>query len=308
MLPSIQQDFYSFLQRLQQHFVLSEDFNEAAAKRGSRQLQALLHARISLVCLYNKGSPLSARRSIQERVGLLHFLLQLFFFFIPWFVFTCCNCMQLLVFCSQGPWLLPQETAAAAAAAAATTAAAAAGTEMNAPQALQLQQQALASEAASGHIICCFILNASAALYLIILQSNCLQRCFTNCLYSRVHAAIVDLCNRLVRPQPPAAAAADAAAATVSLFCLSVSCCCCCCCLVCLLVVLLSLVSLLLLLLLLSLVCLLVGLLPLFPSLPVSACCRLSPFVFVFLCVCLSLLLLSISFYILFLAVSFCCI
>ncbi|KAL8436514.1 hypothetical protein ACSSS7_001677 [Eimeria intestinalis] len=177
---SVDHDFYVFVRRLREHFVASEDFTVAAIKRAHRRLHSLLKARIGLVEISVQG-PFAVGRDVETAIAPIRCCMLFFLFFIPWVFIISLSLAQLYLVSNRpiagppDPLAPPEEDAA-----------------------LPFDRDAALNDEGFTLIVANLLINLLAIAYLACVQTRCIEDCFASCLYSRVHAAVIEFCNRLV--------------------------------------------------------------------------------------------------------------
>ncbi|KAL8273553.1 hypothetical protein Esti_002619 [Eimeria stiedai] len=175
---SVDHDFYAFVRRLREQFVPSEDFTAAAIRRAHRRLHSLLKARIGLVEAYVQG-PFAVGREVEIAVAPLRCCMLSFLFFLPWLITMCLNLALLYVASNAAIAGLPDPVASP---------------EEKAP----LEREPALNDECFTLIVTNLLVNLFATVYLACAQTRCIEDCFASCLYSRIHVAVVQFCDRLV--------------------------------------------------------------------------------------------------------------
>ncbi|KAL8442412.1 hypothetical protein Emed_007288 [Eimeria media] len=178
---SVDHDFHSFVRRLREQFITGEDFTVAAIKGAHRRLHALLKARTSLVGVYVQG-PLAVGREVETAVAPLRCCILFFLFFLPWIFTMCLNLAQLYLL-SAAFTTKPQEPLESLS-----------PTEEGVP----LGRETPGNDEALTLIVANVIVNLLATAFLACAQTRCVEDCFASCFFSRIHAAVVNFCNRLI--------------------------------------------------------------------------------------------------------------
>ncbi|XP_026193050.1 uncharacterized protein LOC34617340 [Cyclospora cayetanensis] len=190
---SIDCDFYRFVDRLRAAFVPSVDFSIAVIKRAHRRLHSLLKARRALVDPAAQG-PFAIIRDVNASLACPRFFLLLFLYFVPWLFTLCCNLAQLLAIYGASGRIAEDSNSA-------VTEAPGAGGDTVDNVAIgppPLDMETVLNDEGFWFIAGSLLINLSAVLYLSVLTSRCAESCFTKCMYSRVHEAVVQFCSRMV--------------------------------------------------------------------------------------------------------------
>lgn len=183
MCESIDHDFYAFVRRLQANFTLSEDFNLAAIHKAHRRLHSLLKARISLND-FDFNGPFAIQREVQGRISAPKCCTMFLLFIFPWVLMMGFNLTQIMVVNYYTGIEIPPTPA-----------------EPSKELMQQKELETVLNDSWFFNIATSLLINSTAAIYLAAVQSRCVEKCFLGCLYSRIHGAVIDFCNRLVRHQ-----------------------------------------------------------------------------------------------------------